>query len=327
MTTENLDLNWQERFPEWATRPADYLELMRAFAKAAIHSFRSESVFLATPLTGLDIQTTDDLFKPERRVKQKAETFVLRFDNDRYAHPKDRESAVLQIYENAARHRLTAARLNNPDFMGPDIWSWDEKQWNKELKFLVQDPNDPGRFIFTDEGWGQTARMIHTAPVKTAVAFPYNWGNTVPDPFEGKPGCTLAGFQREIGDIAKAVAEIDARLASIDPATLDYENIKGAIIVQNLFKYTEALGAYVTRFDVYPQKEGFAAANFHDEAAHEKARAREGSLVRLFIDETRRTMKYGRPGHRALVPDVAEIAVMMAKLARQEQDGPHIRAA
>ncbi|MFK7840382.1 MAG: hypothetical protein AB8B83_08645 [Bdellovibrionales bacterium] len=324
MDVSALDMNWKERMPDWAIPPADYFALAKKFVEAAEYQYRREGVFLAHSVTGLKLFTTDGKLTPETLTVQEAETRIIRFDNDRYHNLKDRESALKKIFENKAIRSARKTNINNPDFMGPDIWSWDEKKWEKEAgKFSIESAHEPGRFIFTDDGWEETARMVLAESIPTDFVMPYDWGQQEAQPFKGSAGGTVSGYKHEFMDLKKAIEDITEKLEALDTSATNFDGLRDAIIVKHLFRHVQRINAYVTAFDMYPQKEGFAAANFHSEAEHERKRDNEASIVSLAWAGITRTRIYGLPGRRALVPSVTEIDTMMEKNLRQQRDeGP-----
>jgi hypothetical protein len=322
----DLDLDWGARWQAGTASPGLYHKLISDYAQRAQHMYRRDGVFLAFPLPGLKIWTTNIHGQVEKKVDQGGD-LVLRLDNDRYANPKDREKALKDIYRNAAERRLTQDHLNNPDFMGPDIWTWTQKQWGKELPFLVPVPKEPGKYVFADDAWGTTSRLLLPNATTEATAFSYDWG-----PFALAKNGDLAGYDHEFASVQAAVKGIGDEFKQIienNPAlsTEDAELIKDALIIKHHFKHDEKKGFYVVARDVYCQNPGFGLANFHDKASHDRARAAEGSLVKLAFDAVRRTRQFGLPGHRSNVPTVAEIDVAIAKQLRQQQDAPHAKVA
>ena len=324
----NLDLQWAEKMPGGVITPKEYLAYVRRLLEQGSHQFRREGVFYAVPLTGLRITTTDDAGHIEKETVQEAEPLILRFDNDRYASEIDRKKAVRQIYTNAAERRLTQERLNNPDFMGPDIWTWTQKQWDKELPHLVKHPSEAAMFTFTDEGWDNTSRIILDDISDKALSFPVAWGSFDIDAHGG-----IATYTHVLEDLKNSVQKIDQLLATANEIPTDNQhekdNIENAIIVSELFKLNagseDTPPSYVTKHDIYGQKAGFAEANFHEREAHERARANQASVVHLFGAQARRTLKYGPPGFRAKVPNIAQIDAMMERHRRRQ--GPEALAA
>ncbi len=331
VTLSDLDFSWREKMPGGSVAPLTYYKYVQALLAKGQHQYRKEGILYAVPCDGLKITTTNNAGGIEKETVQKAEKIILRFDADRYAHAKDREKAVRKIYQNAAERDLSQEALNNPDFFGTDIWTWTEKQWEKERQHLIQVPGENGKWVFTDEGWEETSRVIlDDGTIKEDTSFPYSWGN-----FAVQAGGSIACYAHDIEAISHSVQAIKDDLERLsDQAqaqSISQSALLEALTVKHLFNEhtnpdTQA-ASYITAFDIYGQNPGFARAQFHSKAAHEKALRQDNSSLVQIGRYVSRSLRYGLPGARHSVKSVHEIDRAMQKIHAQNQDAPHHSAA